>query len=358
MVYQPNKALHPGLTILRILSDLGMTQKNLSERTGLSEKHLSQIVNGEASITVETALLLENAIGGSASFWTNLDKNYQEIRAKSERQEQLEQEAALVKDFPYNDLAKFGYVENTRKPHERVQNLWQFFGVNSLSFVKSTEAVAYRRQDGKGVKSEALAAWLRCGEIDSKKLQLNEYSSSSLRESIQDIKKLTSRENKNFFIEIQNILSSSGVGLVCVPHFTHTQVYGATRWIGKNPILQLSIRGKDADKFWFTLFHELGHVLKHGKKEEFLEFEDGLNDEKEIEADNFAQKTLIPETLYSDFVAQNQFSRASIAAFAADIEVDPGIVLGRLKHDRLVAFAYLSDLHSKLVISTDSRSQQ
>lgn len=85
MAYNPNKAIHPGHIIARALEREEMTQKNLSERTGLTEKHLSQIINGEASITVETALLLENALGGAASFWINLEKNYQETRARLDR---------------------------------------------------------------------------------------------------------------------------------------------------------------------------------------------------------------------------------------------------------------------------------
>ena len=58
MVYQPHKAIHPGRTVERTIEALGMTQKQLATRTGLSEKHISQIINGESSITAETALLL------------------------------------------------------------------------------------------------------------------------------------------------------------------------------------------------------------------------------------------------------------------------------------------------------------
>lgn len=169
---------------------------------------------------------------------------------------------------------------------------------------------------------------------------------------------MTARQNKNFFLDVQTILSNAGVGLVCVPHFEHTQVHGATRWIGRNPILQLSIRGKDADKFWFTLFHEIGHILQHGRKEEFLEFDKGPKSSKESEADDFAQKTLIPTPPYRDFVRRNDFSAQAIKQFSLSIELDPGIVLGRLKHDELVEFPYLSHMHSKLVISADNRSEK
>lgn len=81
-----------------------MTQKSLSERTGLTEKHISKIINGEASVTVETALLLENALGGTASFWINLEKNYQETKARLERRN-VSKRAEL-----FNDGEKISYV--------------------------------------------------------------------------------------------------------------------------------------------------------------------------------------------------------------------------------------------------------
>src|SRR6202046_2404913 len=104
MAYTPNKAIHPGIFIARELARARMTQKQLSDRTGLSEKHISQIINGEASFSVETALLLENALGGSATFWINLEKNFQETKARIERTTLLKRETTLVSQFPYAEL--------------------------------------------------------------------------------------------------------------------------------------------------------------------------------------------------------------------------------------------------------------
>ena len=184
MSYQPNIAIHPGRTILELLCREGMTQKSLSERTGTSEKHLSQIINGEASITVETALLLENALGGSASFGTNLEKNFQETRARIERIPLLRRECSFLPNYPYSELAKMGCVESTSSREKRVENLWKFFGVNSLSYVPTTEHIAFRKTGKPGLRSEAIAAWLRCGELESRKQRLGEFSEGALRASL------------------------------------------------------------------------------------------------------------------------------------------------------------------------------
>src|SRR3989344_8290625 len=240
MVYKPSKAIHPGQAILNILEREGMTQKNLSERTGLTEKHISQIINGSASITVETALLLENALGGSASFWINLEKNYQETTARLERSSFVRNETKLLSTFPYLELVQRGYVEQTSNREKRVENLWKFFGVNSLSFVRQTEAVAYRKRGNVNLKSESIASWLRCGELEARQITVSSFSDTALRQSVEKLGKLTAEDPQKFSTEAKNKLAESGVALVYVPHFSGTSVNGAVRWIGDTPIIQLS----------------------------------------------------------------------------------------------------------------------
>lgn len=352
MVYNPNKVIHPGYTVAKILSREGMTQKNLSERTGLTEKHLSQIINGEASITVETALLLENALGGTASFWINLEKKYHENKARVERISLIEKETDLVSGFPYSELVKRGYVEKTRDACKKVENLWKFFGVNSLCFVQNTEFIAYRMKSATKVKSEAIAAWLRCGEIESKKFDLPEYSESKLKESLPIIKRLSTLDSENFSEEITKALSDVGVGLVYVAHFPGTGVSGAVRWIGNNPIIQLSVLGAYSDIFWFNLYHELAHLILHSKKDKFIEFDNkelSVSQEKEIEADKFATDILIPERDYKKLLEGN-VTRAVIMDFARNQQIHPSIVAGRLCHDKKIEWSVVSDLRPRLRI--------
>lgn len=357
MAYQPNKAIHPGHTIARVLERDGMTQKNLSERTGLTEKHLSQIINGEASITVETALLLENALGGTASFWINLEKNFQETKARIERAESLSAEIALLGKFPYAELARRGYVEQTSNREKKVEGLWKFFGVNSLSFIQNTEAVAFRKRPGAEIKSEGIAAWLRCGEIESKKVPTAEFSETLLKDSIKKLRSLTRKSADQFSVEARQLLGEAGISLVYVPHFPSTGVSGAVRWIGDAPVIQLSLFGAYSDIFWFNLFHELGHIVLHGKKEKFLEFDKrAFSDvqEKENEADDFATKELIDPRAYAEFVRAGDFSKGAIINFAKKIELDSGIVAGRLSHEGLVGWRDVASLRTRLTFADKS----
>lgn len=351
MVYTPNKAIHPGHVISRSLDREGMSQKSLSERTGLSEKHISQIINGEASLTVETSLLLENALGGSASFWINLEKDYQETKARVERQALLKEEVSIVSSYPYNDLAKRGFVEPTTNKEKRVENLWKFFGVNSLLFVKDTEAVAFRKKDGLKIKSEHIATWLRCGEIEMKKLELPEFSETKLKQSLDKIKKLSLKTAEDFSVEVKSILAESGVALVYVPHFTGTKVSGAVRWINNIPVIQISLFGAYADIFWFTLFHEIGHLVLHGKKEQFIEFDDpklSAVQEKEKEADKFSSDTLIPPEKFGEFIKIGVISKETIVKYSNYLGINPGILAGRLCHENLTNWSVVSSLRPRL----------
>lgn len=355
MVYQPRKAIHPGRTIERTIDELGMTQKQLADRTGLSEKHISQIINGEASVTADTALLLANAIGGTESFWSNLDKNYRATLARIEQAKRLEQEQEMLIEFPYAQLVKLGRVGQTSNKSEKVFNLWRFFGVNSLTQISTTEAVAYRRGYIDNIKQGSLAAWLRCGELDAAPFLAcaPEYDAAKLKDSLIEIRKITAEMSDDFFKRTQDLLASAGVGLVAATHIAGTKASGATRWINGRPIIQLSAYGKDADKMWFTLFHEIGHVLKHGKREQFISFTSGVKSTDEQEADAFAAETLIPSSAYAKFLTTGNFSEQSIRKFANQQQIHTGIVVGRLKNDRILPFSAMHHLHGKIAVRSD-----
>lgn len=350
MAYKPNIAIYPGRTILSILKKEKMTQKSLGERTGLSEKHLSQIINGEASITVETALLLENALGGSASFWINLEKNYQETKARIERGSLLKKEVDLVKNFPYSELAKRGYVELTTNKEKKVENLWRFFGVNSLLSIQKIEPIAWRKRGRKNIKSEAIATWLRCGELQAKEIALPEFSGTLLKQSLSKLKKITRDFSENFSEDIQKTLKQCGVAIVYESHFSGTGVSGAVRWINGKPLIQLSLFGSRADMLIFNLFHEIGHIILHGRKDKFIKYEKDIfpKEKREKEADEFASNELISPEKYNAFIKDNYFTKDKIINFANSIEVNPSVVVGRLCHDKLIKYSSFSKLRPLL----------
>ncbi len=119
-----------------------------------------------------------------------------------------------------------------------------------------------------------------------------------------------------------------------LPNIAGSRINGATKKIGDNIMLMVSDRRFYSDSFWFTLFHEIGHII-NGDYGISFEKETG---EQELAADLFAEDSLIPREKYHEFVANKRFALNDIVRFAESINRDPGIVLGRLQNDGLVGF--------------------
>ncbi|NQU73921.1 MAG: HigA family addiction module antidote protein, partial [Candidatus Omnitrophica bacterium] len=298
--YNPNIGIHPGETLEDTISALKMTQAELAERTGLTKKTINEIVQGKNPITPDSAVKLGAVFGTSPTFWNNLQRRYEETLVRLKAENELEEELSLVSNFKcYNELAKWDYVKKTRIFKERVLNLLNFFGISSLKLVPKIHAIAFRQTKQKNVAKESLAAWLRCGEIDAQKKKVEKFNKEKAINSIDRLRALTMEVTEKLSKELKDICASFGIAVVFVPYFKNTHVNGATKWLNTdNALIQLSLRGKRDDIFWFTFFHELAHVLKHGKKEQFVEFDyenENSSREKEEEADEFARNTLIPK---------------------------------------------------------------
>jgi HTH-type transcriptional regulator/antitoxin HigA len=173
--YNPDFIPHPGLTLAETLEVLGMTQAELAKRISRPEPTISEIINGTKSITPGTSIQLERALGVPSSFWNNLETNYQELKAKKASKKSLSTQIDYVKQYPYSQMAKLGWIESTRVLEDRVENLLKFFGVDSLSLVENIIPVSYRKHNGKNISSHSIRAWLRKGEIDTREIATQDF---------------------------------------------------------------------------------------------------------------------------------------------------------------------------------------
>jgi HTH-type transcriptional regulator/antitoxin HigA len=149
---------------------------------------------------------------------------------------------------------------------------------------------------------------------------------------------------------LQQYCLNSGVGLVYTVCIPKAPISGVVRWVGGNPVIQLTDRYNSNDHFWFTFFHEAGHILLHGKKDVFIE---NLNEyevdvQKEIEADDFANKSLLPE----DITAELPFkiTEEDIRRIARKHNTHPAIVLGRLQHQGVLSYSFGNSLKLKVIL--------
>jgi len=347
--YNPDLAIHPGVTLKEELDYLGLTQVELAQRSGLSTKHISQIINEVEPVTSETAVKFELALGISADFWSNLQKNYELSVARIEAEKKILMEIKEAKKFNcYNELADLGYVEKTKDWKVRTKNLLKHFALNSFSLLPGVEQVAFRQAAG-SFDVLSLAAWLRCGALEAKKIEVGEFDKNKIKTILPELKKLSMLPD-GFGKKLQELCASVGIAVVFIPYFKNTKVNGASRWIGGKAVIQLNNKGSYSDIFWFTFFHEIGHILLHGIKDQFVDYNGMDKNEKEKEADVFATETLIPENEYNKLLSTGKLNAAYIASFAHLNGIGKSVVYGRLAHNNIISWRTIGRQREKLAI--------
>lgn len=282
--YIVSEPIHPGETLQEVIEARGITQKELSVRMSRPIPAINEIIMGKKEITAETALALEHVLGMPANFWLNLQTNYKEALARLNAEKELAAQAKLVSKYPYAEMEKFSWVKKTRNPKERVQELLSYLGVSNLNSVKEQYHVAYRKSSKYDINQEKLAVWLRHGEIMKQEMELAEVDLTRPKEFMSGLRELTLLDIGEAVDELISRCAKRGIALVLTREFKTFPVSGATRWVGGHPLVQVSLRYKSDDQFWFSVFHELGHVFLHSKKDLFIEKKSDAEPKEEKEA--------------------------------------------------------------------------
>ncbi len=343
--FSPDWAVPPGETLQELLDDFGMSQADLASRLDRPKKLVNEIVQGKSAITADTAIQFERVLGLKAEFWLNLEQNYREALARQRDQEALSREIDWLKTLPLKPLVEKGWVAKQRDPIDQLRAVLEFFRCASPSAVETYCAglqVSFRKSTKFESDLMATAAWLRRGELIGQEVDCEPYDKGKFREALQRIRLLTPKEPQEFYPEAQRLCSESGVAFAIVPEISGCRVSGAARWLSKDKaIIQLSLRYSWSDIFWFSFFHEAGHILLHNKKKAvFLDGGYG-EDEDEQEANRFAAEQLIPSVAWVKFCDRREFDPHLVLRFAEELRIHPGIVVGRLQHEGIIGHGHL-----------------
>jgi len=345
--YAPDFVSPPGETLQELLEERKLSQAELAARMGRPKKTINEIIKGKAAITPETALELELVLGVPANFWNARESNYRAGLARAAQQERLQRQVKWMQRFPVKDLVAGGWIPPVKKAEEKVLALLTFFGVASdeqWNSLYNSYGAAFRKSAAFESSPEALAAWLRCGVIEAGEIECQDFDADKFVDRLQAIRDLTTQHPNVFQPEMTRLAASSGVAVTFVPQLKNSRVSGATRWLNPSTaLIQLSLRYKSDDHFWFTFFHEAAHILLHGKKLIFLETAEHEG-KLEREANRWAADFLIPAEAYDEFVCGNQLGSKWISAFAKEIGIAPGIVVGRLQHDGILPYNRCNEL--------------
>lgn len=336
--FEPDYAVAPGRTLQETLEALGMGQRELALRTGLSAKHLNLIIKGKAPITYDTANLLEPVTGVPARMWNNLEMNYREQVARLEKK-RLEEDLAWLREIPTKELIRRGKIQEHSNRVALLQDVLSFFGVASVDAWKKLWAspkFTFRKSPAVKGKVGAMATWLRLGELEAHAIPCCSFDKSKFKAALDAIRPLTLEPPEVFVPAMTERCAAAGVVVVLVPEIKRAPASGATRWLTPNKaMIQLSLRYKSNDQFWFSFFHEAGHILHDGKKEVFID--DGeSNDKREQRANRFAADYLIPPQWAAELQQLKRWK--AIEKFAKSIGIAPGIVVGRLQREKAVGY--------------------
>ena len=337
----PNWISPPGETILDILEERGWSQSELAERIGYTRKHINQLVKGNASITEETALKLERVLGSTAGFWLNREAQYRELIARKSELEELKECVPWLKKLPVADMVRFGWIQKHSKRVYQVAECLRYFGVATVEAWASKYenlVLAYHASETFDRKEGSVIAWLRLGEQEAEGISCSAFQKSILEGNLSRMRSLTKQDDPNIFLpELKKICCASGIVLVVAPTPSGCPVFGLTRWLQPDKaLLMLSLRYKSNDQFWFSFFHEVAHLLLHGKKMLFLEgLKEKLENKAEDEANRWAANFLISPTFKETLETLEQ-SESEITRFSDEIGVAAGIVVGRLQREGFV----------------------
>ncbi|MDY6786804.1 MAG: HigA family addiction module antitoxin [candidate division WOR-3 bacterium] len=335
--YRPDWVAPPGDSIKENLEVLGMSQAELAKRMGMAKENINEILNGKSAITSETALKFENVLGMDADFILKLESSYRIHLAEEKAKEKQRKEIGLLSKIPYKEMVKRGWIEKAKSKLEYVHHLKQFLGVDSLEDV--SEVYAFYRQSEAVSKNEyAVISWLRKGEIDAQNTDTASYDKKKLKKVIPLMRSMTDMEFDEVKSELADMLSRCGIAISYVPGLMKSPVYGVVKWLKPDkPFITMSLRYKTNDQFWFTLMHEIYHILYPKKNSIIVDYDDH-EDDYEKRADKFAAKALIPNTEYRKFINAEDFSKQNVLDFAEKIDIAPGIIVGRLQHDGQISY--------------------
>lgn len=346
--YKDLIAFHPGQYVEELIEEYNVTQKEFAERLGVSAKTISKLVNAEESISKETACKLAKLSGVSMQTWLNLQNVYDvkvaEIAEERELEEGSEKEICELIDFKY--FKEKGYVPDKRYSlKEKIVELRKILGVASLENLTSfNHLVSYRNMRKFTTKSIVNSNIML--ELASKKardtttIKLNRRK---LERRLPALRKLTRQDPEIFPQRLYDILLDCGVVLVGLPALPNANLNGATKKFSNgSALLLLTDRNKASDIFWFSLFHEIGHILENDFSSDEGNSESYLRSEEQ--ADRFAKDFLIRPEDYQAFVETGNFDKTDILRFSEEIDIHPSVVLGRLQNEGILGFDRFREL--------------
>lgn len=348
--------IHPGETLQEILEDREMSQKELAIRCGVSEKHVSTVLSGKKNISSDFAKKLEYALGIDAIFWMNLQNNYDNEILKFEEVNNItDEEIDVLKQLApiLSDYKKESFIPNNISNVDEVLELRRLFKISNLLNIPRLNHIGAYRMNQSKYNLYVMYAWEKyCELIDNDKID-NKLDIKKLVELIPEIKSIMFHDSANLIIDLKKVFSKCGIKFYLMKNYSGAPIQGYIRNNFDNTIsLFMTIRGSFADIFWFSLFHEIAHIINGDAKNSFMDYEDipFIIEEK---ANNCAANILINNKSYEEFVLKKDFSIDAIRRLANENNVKIYMIIGRLMKDKYIEWNQYSNYRARYALSNN-----
>lgn len=345
--WAPDWAIHPGEHLAEHIEARGWSQAEFARLADLSPKLVSTIIHGTNPVTAETALKLERVLGMRAYIWTGLQADWDLHQARQPKQQAAVDAERFLGDFPVIELKNRGVLPDTDDAAKIIDGILGFFSIGSphaMGARLANLAVHHRQSKKYDTNPYHVATWLMLGERLARTMDLPSFDTERFAYAVQEIRKLTVTDPEIFHPRMVELCKKAGVAFILEKPISKTCLFGSARWIdGDRAIIQMSLRMKTNDHFWWTFFHEAAHItLHHGKT--FADDLGGEGDGFESEADAWAEDVLVGCDRFNAFKKTSPRSEREVTAFASSIGIHPGIIAGMLQHHKIVPFTHLNKL--------------
>jgi len=337
--------IHPGETLSEVIEDRGMTQSELAVRTGMTEKHISTVINGSKGISAVFAKRLEFALGIEASFWMNLQANYERELCEFEEINSITAEECEVLDNLKEINGRwieYGWIDDEEDPVTKVMDMRSLLRVSNLLDLPKVPSVAscHIQKKHADVDPYILCAWQRTCELMSEgKLVSKEINVDLLRTKLTDIKKAMLLKEDRIRKRLMSIFAECGITFIVVPYFDGAPVEGyISKCENGSVTFCITQRQYYSDSFWLALFRGIVHILNGDIKGRLTDFESDA-DACDRRTTRLAQDLLIDADDYKILVESGLYTDdQKVTEFAQMHKIEDFIVYGRLVKDGLLSW--------------------
>jgi HTH-type transcriptional regulator/antitoxin HigA len=351
---RPFLNIGPGVFIAEEIEARGWRKEDLAVIMGMKPQALSRIINNRQPVTIRTARLLGKAFGQSPQFWLNLDNGY---RLRLQQDEQRISEAGIragIYDYmPIGEMQTKGWVKGGSTVDDLKTAFAKFWDVRRFDPLAMDKAILpeFRKSEAfRQFNQNYAKTWFQMARTCARTYAADPYNRSELHALAERLNTYTRQEDgaARFIANLKQV----GVKFFVLSHLQKTYIDGASFMDRDNPVVVYTGRHNRADNFWFTVAHELGHVLLHLTKatDLFLDNIDELHSGKEDEANRLAYDALRVKAILKYFRPLGKYiSRAHVLAGSAYLDVSSAVIVGCLQHHGMLRVQNLNRLKEPVI---------